>query len=52
MKLLLRRDFGTGTKIVVGIVGVVPIDIDLAVARIPVDVRHIAVAIARTRFII
>jgi hypothetical protein len=45
-------DFGTGTKIVVGIVGVVPIDIDLAIVGVPVDVRDVAIAIARTRFII
>jgi len=45
------RYFGTGTDVTVGIVGVVPVDIDLAVVGVPVDVRDIAILIARARFI-
>ena len=39
----------TGTNIVVAIVGMVVVDVDLAIVRIEVDIRHIAIAIARTR---
>jgi len=46
------RYFGTGTKIVVGIVEVVPVDIDLAIVGIEVDVRHVAIGVARARFIV
>ena len=46
------RDFGTGTKIVIGVVRVVPVDIDLAIVRVPVDVRDIAIRVARTRIFI
>ena len=45
------RDFGTGPEIVIVVVGVVPIHVDLAIVRIEVDVRNIAIAIARTRFL-
>jgi hypothetical protein len=46
------RNFGTGAKIVVVIVGVVPIDINLAITGIPVHVRNVAIGITRTRFIV
>jgi len=39
MKLL------TGTKVVVGIVRIVVVDLDLVVVRIEVDVRNVAVRI-------
>jgi len=41
LKLLAR------TQVAIGIVGIVVIDLQLAV--VPVDVRHIAIRIARTR---
>ena len=43
------RNYGTGTEIVIGAVKAVPVDIDLAVVRAPVDARHAAAAVARTR---
>jgi len=43
MRSFLCRYFGTGTQIVVGVIGVVPVDIDPAIVEIPVDVRNIAV---------
>jgi hypothetical protein len=45
------RYFGTGTEIVIVIAGVVTVDIDLAVVRVPVDVRHVAIGVPRARYI-
>lgn len=39
----------TGTEVAVGVVRVVPVDLELV--PVPVGVRHIAVLIARTRLI-
>jgi len=47
-----QGDFGTGTQIVVTVVGVVVADIDLTIGKIEVHVRNVAVGIARARFII
>ena len=36
----------TGTQVAVGVVSIVPVDVELAVVRIPVDVRRVAMGVA------
>lgn len=45
----LFLDFGARADVVVGIVGMVVVDPKLVV--VPVDVRNVAIVIARTRFL-
>ncbi|MFH1956421.1 MAG: hypothetical protein ABIJ28_02125 [Patescibacteria group bacterium] len=39
-------------QVVIAIVRIVPIDVHLAIVRIPVHVRHIAIIIARARYFV
>ncbi len=45
--LLLLQKLLTSAQIVIGVVGIVPIDVHLAI--VPVHIRHIAILVARTR---
>lgn len=42
-------DFGAGTNVVIGIVRMVVVDLEPVI--VPVDVRNIAVVVARTRLL-
>ena len=43
--------FPTGAQIRIGVLGKVPVDVQLAVGRIPVGLGNKAIGIARTRFL-
>lgn len=45
----MLRKLLTGTQVVIGVVGIAPVDLELV--SVPVGVRHITVVIARTRLI-
>jgi len=49
--LFYYRNFPTGTQIRIGVLGVVPVDVKLAVIRVPVDLGNVAIRVARTRFL-
>ena len=43
------KNFCTSSKVRIGILHVVPVDVQLTIARVPVHVRDVAVRIARAR---
>ena len=47
----LYRNFGASADIVIGVIGVVVVAIDLAIARVEVEVRDITIGIARTHIV-
>jgi len=46
----LWQDFLTGAEVRVGVPHVVAVHVELAVVGVPVDVRHVAVAIPRAAY--
>lgn len=46
-----QGDFGTSPKVVIVIALIPPVDLDLAIVRIEVDVRNVTVAITRARLL-